>query len=600
MDLECWLHNLDCKPVIGNEPELAFVPSVTSPVTSFRNSSEHEGYWKDVLAHLTRFTTECAGMVHRGFLDGVLNSIEGFWTGFLDWLEMPVPDELPKDAIRKLSFSGHSLGGALATVASVICLSAIEDRRKKSVFQSQHLIAVELVTYGSPRAVSGNVAKALMKRLAVAERHVNTSDELDDPFTCMPLNFNHVGDVLKVHVGGVYKELSTKLNNSQGSNGAWISTMLQSKTIIERLHSIDVYVQGAGIFEGFAKILNEARTVALEAELATKCGTTSGWRPFASFSVIGGLETAMEEYTTAAGHVASMKTILAKEGLPALRTYATDHDLFIKYPILTTSIPRAFTTTTTTTTSCTSIKSITSERNASTTTETTFAAAATTQLPSSTTTKRRKSLFRSAMDVCRGGWRFIESLGMWQLEILQREAQHNRTSLASVYEALKLVSMESDRLQNILASTRRPLSSSSSGQHRKTKETLLLLQEQLEDVNEAVEDVRAKLHQLRSKMKKQYFSLRLLRWTAKSTTCVGHLRLATNCLCTAFGDGPNFNASTIAASESSLRKHHAIAATIEGLQHDLAFQLQILDEVANTDSISHLLLRVGEMLDVGS
>ncbi len=101
--------------------------------------------------------------VHSGFLE----ALERVWR-----LVETALDELPEDC--RLYFTGHSLGGALATLAA--------HRRRPSA----------LYTFGSPRAVCAKLARRLGKETP-SYRVVNSTDIV----TQLPLwGYRHVGETV--------------------------------------------------------------------------------------------------------------------------------------------------------------------------------------------------------------------------------------------------------------------------------------------------------------------------------------------------------------------------------------------------------------------
>jgi len=112
------------------------------------------------------------GLVHRGFLSG----IEEVWPG----ISASMPD---KD--MPVAFTGHSKGGAEATLAAALAIR--EGRNVK-----------HLVTFGSPRvAASGEVMDILARGGVNIVRYVNRGD----PVPKVPpwlFGYRHVGPEIEI------------------------------------------------------------------------------------------------------------------------------------------------------------------------------------------------------------------------------------------------------------------------------------------------------------------------------------------------------------------------------------------------------------------
>jgi len=105
-----------------------------------------------------------APYVHRGFLNQFLS----------------VKDSLDKRVTDKMSiiFCGHSLGGALATIASLYYSFKHRDK------------IIKCITFGSPRVGDSYFAKLFNKTIVCSIRYVNDND----PVPCLPSawRFKHV------------------------------------------------------------------------------------------------------------------------------------------------------------------------------------------------------------------------------------------------------------------------------------------------------------------------------------------------------------------------------------------------------------------------
>lgn len=129
-------------------------------VLCFRGTEPDE--FSDILADLNAVPdkAELAGYVHDGFQ----TEVDKVWKEIVDHIDVYLGD-------RKLFLTGHSLGGAMATIAA----SRLMD------------IVSALYTYGSPRVGTKSFVSALK---VTHYRHVNNNDIV----TCVPpypLYFHH-------------------------------------------------------------------------------------------------------------------------------------------------------------------------------------------------------------------------------------------------------------------------------------------------------------------------------------------------------------------------------------------------------------------------
>lgn len=134
-------------------------------IVCFRGTEVEE--WEDLLADadIVPETVEHSGQVHRGFL----HALDSIWPRIEDVLS-GLPEGIPNR--KRVWFSGHSLGAAMATLAADRCDAA-------------HA----LYTYGSPRV--GDKAFRQLVRVN-AYRFVNNNDGV----TTVPLvPYRHIGAV---------------------------------------------------------------------------------------------------------------------------------------------------------------------------------------------------------------------------------------------------------------------------------------------------------------------------------------------------------------------------------------------------------------------
>lgn len=154
--------------------------SDTDHVIACRGTEPNE--WNDVRADLDASTAlaETIGRVHRGFK----KEVDDLW---------PVLEQALKSNTLTLWFTGHSLGGAMATICAGRCLLSHIDSSPKQIF-----------TYGSPRV--GNkryISHAKIDYL----RWVNNNDIV----TRVPptwLGYRHSGEERYLNAYGKLRKLS--------------------------------------------------------------------------------------------------------------------------------------------------------------------------------------------------------------------------------------------------------------------------------------------------------------------------------------------------------------------------------------------------------
>lgn len=136
-----------------------------------------------------RKTAGPCGNVHRGF-KAALNWV---WTDIEEAIET-IRDPLPPEKRQTLWFTGHSLGGALATMATAFCK-----------FNEQPIIVNGLYTFGQPRVGSEKFATAFNAAFKTQTfRFVNNNDVVTrvPPSIC---DYSHVGQLRYFDRAGIFK-----------------------------------------------------------------------------------------------------------------------------------------------------------------------------------------------------------------------------------------------------------------------------------------------------------------------------------------------------------------------------------------------------------
>lgn len=134
-----------------------------------------------------RKTASPCGNVHRGF-KAALNWV---WTDIETAIE-DIRAPLPRDKHQTLWFTGHSLGGALATMATAACK-----------FNEQPIVVNGLYTFGQPRVGSEKFAAAFNAAFkAQTFRFVNNNDVVTrvPPSIC---DYSHVGQLKYFNHAGI-------------------------------------------------------------------------------------------------------------------------------------------------------------------------------------------------------------------------------------------------------------------------------------------------------------------------------------------------------------------------------------------------------------
>ena len=128
---------------------------------------------------------ECP-QVHRGFY-------EQFYSVQND-LEKHIKEYLKKNKDAPIIFTGHSLGGALATLASLYFQMLLPE------------LTVSCVTFGSPRVGDSTFVKLYEEHVKETYRYVNDND----PVPCIPTSwrFQHIPGLIWLNEDKIQKEIT--------------------------------------------------------------------------------------------------------------------------------------------------------------------------------------------------------------------------------------------------------------------------------------------------------------------------------------------------------------------------------------------------------
>ena len=139
----------------------------------FRGSDELSDWLDNINVF---YTEEVSGKFHRGFWD----SVEDVWKPLNDKFQ-----DLQKQKKRPLFITGHSLGGAMATIAAVRLIH--EDRPFTSVY-----------TFGQPRALEKETAKIFNMKCKSRFFRFHNNNDIVTRVPAQLAGYSHVGSYLYI------------------------------------------------------------------------------------------------------------------------------------------------------------------------------------------------------------------------------------------------------------------------------------------------------------------------------------------------------------------------------------------------------------------
>lgn len=150
----------------------------------FRGTESRADILTDLNAFKTKMSLENTREVEMPYVH------QGFYNQYKS-VEMYLASEIEKNLDKKIIISGHSLGGALATIASLF-------------FKKKHPeIDITCITFGSPRVGCEKFAEMFDTNVKQNYRFVNKYD----PVPCVPTSWRFK------HVGGLQWINENKLND---------------------------------------------------------------------------------------------------------------------------------------------------------------------------------------------------------------------------------------------------------------------------------------------------------------------------------------------------------------------------------------------------
>jgi hypothetical protein len=198
----------------SNSNELAgfvFLTEENKLIIAYHGTSNLEEVKSDLYAVPTEFSLPRGGvmMAHAGMYDQFLQSNED---------RINVMNKVEEgEKVKSRSYTGHSLGGALAS------FSAVYDKDKDSN------IEISVITFGSPRPWHGESAKQYVYS-GLSKHTVHIQQEYDPVpnLPLKPMGYKHVGHVIKlqvdepklsVHTYDNYKDIAygSKIKGSLGN-----------------------------------------------------------------------------------------------------------------------------------------------------------------------------------------------------------------------------------------------------------------------------------------------------------------------------------------------------------------------------------------------
>lgn len=191
--------------VFGNESDVVVACRGTEP-----------NDWNDVKADVNALTVlaETVGRVHRGFK----REVDDLW---------PAIENLIADEKRDLWFTGHSLGGAMATISAGRCLLARIPANPKGVY-----------TYGAPRVGTKRYINHARVDLT---RWVNNNDIVPRvPPTWM--GYRHTGRRFYINTYGKVRQMTKRQRTKDRWRGFWFG-LKEGKVDHFSDHAIAHYVE---------------------------------------------------------------------------------------------------------------------------------------------------------------------------------------------------------------------------------------------------------------------------------------------------------------------------------------------------------------------
>lgn len=174
-----------------------------------------EGNLSDILTDINLLMVDFphGGEVHHGFYDAVVN----VWPG--------ITAELAEARGKRAWFVGHSLGGAMATIAAV---NAVKENITTSA---------TIFTYGSPKCGDRDFTKLFAAAGIVHNRFVNNSDIVT---RVPPLPYRHVGELVYMNHWGNVRNMTNYQITKDRLRGI-TKGLFEGKSDSLRDHGSDLY-----------------------------------------------------------------------------------------------------------------------------------------------------------------------------------------------------------------------------------------------------------------------------------------------------------------------------------------------------------------------
>lgn len=164
-----------------NSAQAALIEHENYFCMTFRGTNELADWLDNINAFSTR---ELFGKFHRGFW----NSVEDVWQPIFDRYQ-----ELLKEKKRPLFITGHSLGGAMATVAAAKLIHV--DLPFTSVY-----------TFGQPRALTQHTARVFNNECKSRFFRFHNNNDIVTRAPARVMGYSHVGTYFYISQEGVIHE----------------------------------------------------------------------------------------------------------------------------------------------------------------------------------------------------------------------------------------------------------------------------------------------------------------------------------------------------------------------------------------------------------
>lgn len=215
---QCRAWNLTAFSSINERGTQAFAAADgTLVVIAFRGTDETCDWWNNLNRRLVDSPRFVRGKIHRGFRDAFFRSY--------DWLRAMAR----QIGERRVYVTGHSLGGALATLASYVL--ALRSIRVAGVH-----------TFGSPRVGDAQFARVYERVLGGLTYRWRNNNDAVTRLPCWSCGYRHVGQLKYLDAQGRLRESAPWLFRARDALAGRLAHLGRCGTDGIADHSIDSYV----------------------------------------------------------------------------------------------------------------------------------------------------------------------------------------------------------------------------------------------------------------------------------------------------------------------------------------------------------------------